>query len=62
VKTKATAIITENREEQLQLSALANRTILKLEAKRKPLTPGEQQELAFAHRLWEACKQLNCSF
>jgi hypothetical protein len=52
-------IILDNAEERIQLSGLANSVILKLERKRKPLTPGETLQLQFARTLWENCKQLN---
>lgn len=52
-------IILDNAEERIQLAGMANSVILKLERKRKALTPGETLQLQFARTLWENCKQLN---
>ena len=51
-------LVLEDHEELLQLSGMANSVILRLERKRKPLTPGEVLQLQFAKTLWENCKQL----
>lgn len=56
--TEGQRIRIDTREERLALGELAWSTILRLEGKRKPLTPEEQQKLQFCRRLSECCNQL----